>query len=774
MAAVDLGCFYCGSADSVELPAIAPVTGEYTARFCYAGADVCIRFGLTAGDPVVVPFGDLGAPYAYTFSVFLPSGELFAPMVEGRPVECWRVTLRVQRIGAEPLDPNPCKIVRVCGDPEAGDAPVWDGERWVPQAGGGGGQGPKGDKGDPGEDGEDGAQGPQGERGEKGDTGETGPQGDQGPKGDKGDAGEQGPAGADGEQGEQGEQGERGAPGGAAFYHKLNGGNDGEPLLGSVALDAYAVLDITRMEFHRRDWNNWDLNDDNTTFDAFAMAVAASGDGLTIIRMTYLGAPHIEHYWSALNSDIQVLPNRNLLIGAVQYIGGSNAVYPNIDDYANASFSFFVGAAKGEVGPKGDQGDPGSAGAAGAKGDKGDKGDTGDTGAAGQGVPTGGSIGQYLRKTSATNYATEWASAPAAPTPDINQVVSAGGVLVAARVLSIEDASQVAVGDMSSIALGNGAELQARNGSRTLVHDGALIGLMAGSMLALQADGGGDGAVQLAGPEGVLNVEHLVRLPARSGEVMLAGDAVAGSTVGTGINAANITTGTLPAARMPAVSGDITIGAGTTTAAITAGVIVNADINASAAIAGSKVVAATESARGTVELATNAETATGTDATRAITPAGLASLELGKTITIANTEGSWKNSTMTLSDLPGSSITLTPGVWDYTAMIAHNTAQAATGIRLVLEGTATLGFAPIINSYSTGTGDASTANGNGFGNNPVAPSSRVTSGNLNIITAKLHVITGGTVYVQFASETTQEVEVYAIRGIAATKIGFLP
>lgn len=37
----------------------------------------------------------------------------------------------------------------------------------------------------------------------------------------------------------------------------------------------------------------------------------------------------------------------------------------------------------------------------------------GATGAAGQGVPTGGSEGQYLRKTSGTNYATAWADFPA-------------------------------------------------------------------------------------------------------------------------------------------------------------------------------------------------------------------------------------------------------------------------------------------------------------------------------------------------------------------------
>ncbi|MEK4473364.1 hypothetical protein NSQ91_09105 [Paenibacillus sp. FSL R7-0048] len=54
-------------------------------------------------------------------------------------------------------------------------------------------------------------------------------------------------------------------------------------------------------------------------------------------------------------------------------------------------------------------------------------------------------------------------------------------------------------------------------------------------------------------------------------------------------SAADLNSGTLPAARLPAISGDITMAAGTSSAAITAGVIVNADVNANAAIAFSKI-----------------------------------------------------------------------------------------------------------------------------------------------------------------------------------------
>lgn len=54
-------------------------------------------------------------------------------------------------------------------------------------------------------------------------------------------------------------------------------------------------------------------------------------------------------------------------------------------------------------------------------------------------------------------------------------------------------------------------------------------------------------------------------------------------------SAADLSSGTLAAARLPAISGDVTMAAGTSTAAITAGVIVNADVNAAAAIDASKI-----------------------------------------------------------------------------------------------------------------------------------------------------------------------------------------
>ena len=77
----------------------------------------------------------------------------------------------------------------------------------------------------------------------------------------------------------------------------------------------------------------------------------------------------------------------------------------------------------GDQGLKGDKGDPGQAGPAGPAGAMGAQGQTGatgpsgiqgiqgvkgDTGSAGQGVPTGGTQGQVLAKTTASDYATAW------------------------------------------------------------------------------------------------------------------------------------------------------------------------------------------------------------------------------------------------------------------------------------------------------------------------------------------------------------------------------
>jgi hypothetical protein len=64
----------------------------------------------------------------------------------------------------------------------------------------------------------------------------------------------------------------------------------------------------------------------------------------------------------------------------------------------------------GPQGPQGQAGEAGAAGATGATGPQGPSGATGATGATGPGVAAGGTSGQVLTKTSATNYDTTWTS----------------------------------------------------------------------------------------------------------------------------------------------------------------------------------------------------------------------------------------------------------------------------------------------------------------------------------------------------------------------------
>lgn len=96
----DLGCFYCGQ-PGVALPVNAPSSGTFQAFFCYAGTEVCTQFQGVVGEPLVVPLGNLGAPYVYEFRVLDP---------EGDPVEfyeddtdllftCWALCLKVALVG---------------------------------------------------------------------------------------------------------------------------------------------------------------------------------------------------------------------------------------------------------------------------------------------------------------------------------------------------------------------------------------------------------------------------------------------------------------------------------------------------------------------------------------------------------------------------------------------------------------------------------------------------------------------------------------------------
>lgn len=63
---------------------------------------------------------------------------------------------------------------------------------------------------------------------------------------------------------------------------------------------------------------------------------------------------------------------------------------------------------QGEQGIQGEKGDKGDTGEQGTQGEKGDKGEQGEKGEPGAGIIPGGKTGQYLRKSSDEDYATEW------------------------------------------------------------------------------------------------------------------------------------------------------------------------------------------------------------------------------------------------------------------------------------------------------------------------------------------------------------------------------
>lgn len=100
---------------------------------------------------------------------------------------------------------------------------------------------------------------------------------------------------------------------------------------------------------------------------------------------------------------------------------GDGSFTVNLTDTSSFTTPDFTGpqgptGATGPQGPQGPQGDQGVQGIQGEQGIQGVKGDTGDTGpqgpagADGQGVPLGGTTGQVLSKSSASDYDTSWVS----------------------------------------------------------------------------------------------------------------------------------------------------------------------------------------------------------------------------------------------------------------------------------------------------------------------------------------------------------------------------
>lgn len=114
------GCLWCGQ-PGVVLPGNAVFTGTHVAWFNYAGQCVCIEFEAVQGEPMVVPVGNLGAPYTYTFHVEQPDEEgLFVLTVDGKEYERFRLCIKVPLVGQVVMMDAEAITCENLNDPENG------------------------------------------------------------------------------------------------------------------------------------------------------------------------------------------------------------------------------------------------------------------------------------------------------------------------------------------------------------------------------------------------------------------------------------------------------------------------------------------------------------------------------------------------------------------------------------------------------------------------------------------------------------------------------
>ena len=243
-------------------------------------------------------------------------------------------------------------------------------------------QGPQGGLGPVGPQGPQGIQGIQGEVGPTGPQGEQGPEGPQGIQGIQGEVGPQGAQGIQGEQGIQGIQGEQGDKGDTGD----TGPTGATGPQGDEGLSAYEV---------------W-LADGNTGTESDFLDSLVGPQGPQGIQGIQgdtgpqgpigdtgpqgpQGDPGLD------GADGADGAAATITVGTVTTgAPGSSATVTNSGTSNAAIFDFSIPegdvGATGPTGPKGDQGDPG------------------------EGVPVGGTTGQYLTKNSDDDYDTEWST----------------------------------------------------------------------------------------------------------------------------------------------------------------------------------------------------------------------------------------------------------------------------------------------------------------------------------------------------------------------------
>jgi hypothetical protein len=277
-------------------------------------------------------------------------------------------------------------------------------------AGAAGAQGPPGATGAQGAKGDTGLQGPQGATGTQGPKGDTGSTGSQGPQGNPGATGPQGIQGIQGPQGVAGPTGPQGADGaaGGGTQQSVWGWNTSAisaPVpSGRVGVDHDSPASATHLwinkvgQLNGIDWSN--------TMTAMVagdhLYLQARADAASFHRYTLTGP-------AVANTNNWVFP-------VVTDSGSPSGTEPA--NGADVLVAFQFQPLQGPPGP---------------------------TGPAGPGVPTGGSSGQVLTKTSATDYATAW------------QTPTGGGGGISGVVIQEEETTVAAAA--TTIDFGNGFDV---------------------------------------------------------------------------------------------------------------------------------------------------------------------------------------------------------------------------------------------------------------------------------------------------------------------------
>jgi len=259
--------------------------------------------------------------------------------------------------------------------------------------------------------------------------GEPGPPGPQGPAGPTGATGPQGPAGPTGATGPQG------APGQSSSFieYRFSTGTVAPPASGNVQLNNLTASAATLV------WasNTTSLNNDATV----ALGAITVGSKVTI--QVQSDSTSLYQY-QATGTPTNKGTYTEIPVTWVQ--SGAGPAIAN-----NASIFLAISVA-GQTGPQGPAGPTGATGAQGPQGNPGATGATGPQGPAGPGVAAGGTTGQVLQKTSATDYATGWTTPPTSLPPSGSASGSLAGSYPAPT-LSTTGVSAGTYGSASRIAI---------------------------------------------------------------------------------------------------------------------------------------------------------------------------------------------------------------------------------------------------------------------------------------------------------------------------------